>query len=205
MVPIPGALTHSMSDKATFIADVLRNPVNRAIMERLPALGLNDAWLVSGALFQTVWNVKSGRAPEHGIKDYDIFYFDHDTSWGAENDAIENAQRVFGDLPYTVELRNQARVHLWYPDKFGIDYPPLIQATNGIDLFLMPCAQVGMCPQQYGFDVYAPFGFDDIYGMVVRPSRVPNFQSLRYAEKATRWRDAWPEITVIEPMAHADI
>lgn len=204
MVPIPGAL-HLMSDKTTFIADVLRNPVNRAIMERLPELGLNDAWLVSGALFQTVWNVKTGRAPEHGIKDYDIFYFDPDTSWGAENDAIENAQRIFAGLPGTIELRNQARVHIWYPEKFGIGYPPLTRATDGIDLFLMHCAQVGLRPLADEFELYTPRGFDDIYSMIIRPSQVANFQALRFQEKAARWRQAWPEVTVMAPMMPADI
>src|SRR5215471_17440273 len=66
-------------DHARLIEAVLRNPTNRAIIERLPALGLADAWVVSGAAFQTVWNVLTERPPDYGIKDYDIFYFDADT------------------------------------------------------------------------------------------------------------------------------
>ncbi|MBN9592327.1 MAG: nucleotidyltransferase family protein, partial [Alphaproteobacteria bacterium] len=62
-----------------FLAVVMSNPVNRAIATRLGAMGLNDAWLVSGALFQTVWNLQSGKMPGHGIRDYDIIYFDTDT------------------------------------------------------------------------------------------------------------------------------
>jgi hypothetical protein len=33
-------------DEARFVDAALRNPVNRTILERLPALGLTDAWLV---------------------------------------------------------------------------------------------------------------------------------------------------------------
>jgi len=40
-----------------FVVQVLSNPANRAILQRLPALGLPDAWLVAGCLFQTVWNL----------------------------------------------------------------------------------------------------------------------------------------------------
>ena len=40
-----------------FITLALRNPVNPAILERLPRLGAPEAWLVSGALFQTAWNM----------------------------------------------------------------------------------------------------------------------------------------------------
>jgi uncharacterized protein len=39
-----------------FGAAVRSNPNNEAILTRLPALGLSDAWLVAGALFQTVFD-----------------------------------------------------------------------------------------------------------------------------------------------------
>ena len=48
--------------------------------ERLPSLGIPDAWLVSGGLFQSVWNHVTGRPATHGIRDDDVFYFDPDTS-----------------------------------------------------------------------------------------------------------------------------
>jgi uncharacterized protein len=66
-------------DEERLIETVLRNRANRIILKRLPELGLADAWLVSGSLFQTAWNVLTGRAPDYGIKDYDILYFDADT------------------------------------------------------------------------------------------------------------------------------
>ena len=78
--------------EAEFIATVLRNPVNAAILSRLPQLEAPDAWIASGALFQTVWNVLTHRAPDYGIKDYDVFYFDPATSWDAENDVIAAGQ-----------------------------------------------------------------------------------------------------------------
>ncbi len=59
-----------------FLADVLRNPNNRAILDRWNLLALPDGWLVAGYLFQTVWNLKTGRSPEADIKDYNLFYFD---------------------------------------------------------------------------------------------------------------------------------
>ena len=45
---------------------VLQNRANRIILERLPALGLADAWLVAGSLFQTVCSILTGRAPDYG-------------------------------------------------------------------------------------------------------------------------------------------
>ena len=71
-----------------FLAAALSNPANEAIARELFALALPDAWLVSGCLVQTVWNVLTGRAADYGISDYDVFYFDPDTSWEAEDAVI---------------------------------------------------------------------------------------------------------------------
>jgi hypothetical protein len=184
-------------DRDAFIRDVLRNPINRAIVGRLPSLGLPDCWLVSGALFQTIWNLRAGQPPENAIRDYDVFYFDPDTSYEAEDRAIARAETLFADVGAVVELRNQARVHLWYEKKFASPYPPLGRATEGIDRFLMHCAQVGIRSRNGGYDIYAPHGFADIEGMVVRPNRMPNFRSELYLEKALRWKGIWPQLTVL--------
>lgn len=183
--------------EAEFFALVLRNPVNRAVLERLPSLGLTDTWLVSGSLFQTVWNIQTGHDVEHGIRDYDIFYFDPDTSYGAEDAVIRRVQQAFADIPAIIEVRNQARVHLWYEEKFGAPYPPLTRASDGIDRFLMPCAQVGIRNQGDGHELYAPKGLSDLADMIVRPNPTPNFQAARYAEKTARWKALWPELTVL--------
>jgi hypothetical protein len=184
-------------NQAEFVVAALANPVNRTILSRLPALGAPDCWLVSGALFQTVWNVRTGRAPTHGILDYDIFYFDPDPSWEAEDAVIRRANALFADLGVDVQVRNQGRVHIWYEAKFGSPYPRLSRAADGIDRFLCDCAMVGMRPDGADYDVYAPKGFADISSMTIRPNRMPNFHPDRYAEKAARWRGVWPEITIL--------
>ena len=182
-------------NQSEFIAAVLTNRVNRNILERLPDLAVPDGWVVSGALFQTVWNSMTGRPPQYGIKDYDIFYFDPDTSWDAEDAVIRRADALYPGL--AIEVRNQARVHIWYEEKFSVPYPPLTRATDGIDRFLCDCSMVGIRPSGAGYDVYAPRGFADIASMTLRPNRLPNYHPSRYEEKARRWRDLWPEITVL--------
>lgn len=183
--------------EATLIEALLKNPFNQTILQRLPEIEIADAWLVSGAVFQTVWNVTTSRVPTFGIKDYDIFYFDNDTSWEAEDAAIQTTAQLFGDIGAHIEIRNQARVHLWYPEKFGMPYPPATRATDGIDRFLMPCAQVGIRRRGSGYDVYAPSGIGDIERMIVRPNLTPNFRADHYFEKAARWQSLWPELTIL--------
>jgi hypothetical protein len=183
--------------EAEFFAAILRNPNNEAILARLPSLGLQDCWLVSGALFQTVWNVRCSMPPGHGIADYDLFYFDPDLSYEAEDSAIARAGEIFADLPISVQLRNQARVHLWYEQKFGKPYPPLTRATDGIDRFLMLCSQVGVRPRGTSFELYAPHGLDDLAAMIVRPNLTANYSQALFLEKVRRWQSLWPRLAIV--------
>ncbi len=146
---------------------------------------------------QTVWNVLTARAVDCGIDDYDIFYFDPDTSWQAEDAVIRQVQGRLAKFGAKVEVRNQARVHLWYPEKHGLPYPALQSSTDGIDRFLTKNTQIGIRRTQDSYDVYAPDGFDDVAGMVVRPNHGPNFSAANYDKKAARWKALWPEITVV--------
>jgi hypothetical protein len=184
-------------DKDDFIAAALCNPINEIIAEELSRLALPDAWIVAGCLVQTVWNVQTARAVDHGIADYDIFYFDPDTSWRAEDAVIRKLQGRFARTGAKVEVRNQARVHLWYPEKHRLPYPALHCSTQGIDRFLTKNTQVGIRRTQAGHDIYAPHGFDDIAKMIVRPNHGPNFSAANYLAKAERWKKLWPEITVL--------
>jgi uncharacterized protein len=201
-------------DTKRLIDAVLQNRVHRIILARLPGLGIPDAWLVAGSLFQTVCNVHTGRAPDYGIRDYDIFYFDPDTSWEAEDAVIRRAADVFSGTGAAVEIRNQARVHLWYPGKFGVAYPPLHCATDAIDRFLSVAVKIGIRPAQGGgaisgggldaargcgadYDVYAPNGLDDLWTLTVRPNRCANFSARLYDAKAAAWKARWPELTIL--------
>lgn len=184
-------------DRDAFLAATLRNPVNEAIADELFRLALPDAWIVSGCLVQTAWNVLTKRAVDYGINDYDVFYFDPETSWQAENEVILKLQNRLAHLGVKIEARNQARVHLWYPEKHGLPYPALHCSADGIDRFLTRNTRVGIRRIQHGHDVYAPNGFDDIAGMIVRPNPGPNFSAANYAAKVARWKRLWPELTVL--------
>jgi hypothetical protein len=188
--------------KDEFLAAAFRNPVNEIIAGELVRLALPDAWIVSGCLVQTAWNVQTGRAVDYGIADYDVFYFDPDTSWQAEDAVIRRLQGRFATSGVKVEVRNQARVHLWYPQKHGLPYPVARSSTEGIDRFLTKNTQVGIRRAQDGYDVYAPNGYDDIAGMIVRPNPGPNFSAANYEAKAARWKALWPELTVLAAEAN---
>ncbi len=184
-----------------FLTAALQNPANAIIAEEMFQLGLPDSWLVSGCLVQTAWNVLTGRAVDYGINDYDVFYFDPDTSWEAEDNIIRVLAERLAGRGIAVEARNQARVHLWYGEKHGLPYPELRCSTEGIDRFLTKNTQIGLRRAGQGYELYAPNGFDDAAAMIVRPNPGPNFSAANYAAKAARWKALWPQITVLAPTA----
>ena len=109
---------------AAFKQMVMTNAVVATLIERLPQLEVPGCYLAAGALYQTVWNCLCKRDPRAGINDYDINYFDAtDLTWEAEDAVIRRGADLFGDLDATVEIRNEARVHVWYEDKFGVPCP----------------------------------------------------------------------------------
>jgi len=176
----------------------LLNRYNVQILNRMPQLGIRDWWLASGCLFQTVWNLRSGRPADKGILDYDVCYFADDTSWEAEDEVIRTAAQLFKDLPVTVQLRNQARVHLWFPEKFGAAYPALTTASEGILRF--PCSPQAIGMKRSGdafLDMYAPFGINDVWDVVSRPNRALPLAHT-YAEKTARWQNEWKNLIVYQ-------
>ncbi|MHB8247069.1 MAG: nucleotidyltransferase family protein [Acidimicrobiales bacterium] len=191
--------------KDWFIAAVLQNPVNGAILERGWRLQVADWWLVAGAVFQTVWNVMDGRNPAAGINDYDLFYFDPtDLSWEAEDAVIRRAAALFGDLEGLVEVRNEARVHLWYEDHFGVPGRPFSSSRDAVDHFASTtCCYALTADEAKGIEVYAPHGYDDLFAQRVRPNPVLATREV-YEAKTARWLAEWPRLSV-EPWPAAPV
>ncbi len=164
-------------------------------------LDLPDWLIVSGAVYQKVWNHQTGRDPDHGIKDYDLAYHDaSDTTYEGEDVHIKRAATHF-PAPYDrqVEVRNQARVHLWFEDHFGEPYEPLHSSAEALGRFVAPCFGVGVrLEADDSLTIEAPFGLDDLFAMTIRPN--PDRPRAKGWDKVIRSaRERWPEITVVDP------
>ncbi|MEW9549298.1 nucleotidyltransferase family protein [Nonomuraea sp. NPDC050783] len=186
-----------LDEQADATVKVLRaSPRLAAVLEGARALGLPGWWLAAGAVAQTIWNHVTDRDPDHGIRDYDLVYHDAaDLSWAAEDAAIGAGRRVFGDLP--VEIRNEARVHLWYEERFGVPCPPYDSAEDAIGSFPATTCSLGVRITAGGeWKVYAPYGVADAFGLVLRPN--PRLAPRHvYEAKVARWTAAWPELRAL--------
>jgi uncharacterized protein len=183
---------------ACFRAALGHNGTLTEVLARALAFDLPDWYLVAGCLYQTVWNVITGQPAEDGILDYDLAYFDgSDLSWAAEDGVIQAGSKVFTGLPAPVQIRNQARVHLWYEPKFGLPCPPHQSTEAAIDTYEATIACLGVRLRPGGqLRIYAPHGLSDVFNLVVRPNPVLAPRHV-YQAKTTRWRRQWPGLTVL--------
>ncbi|MEM7191152.1 MAG: nucleotidyltransferase family protein [Pseudomonadota bacterium] len=178
------------------LEEILRvDPVVWPAIETGATLNLPDCWIVSGAIYNTVWNHLTGRPAGYGLKDIDLFYFDPDTSWKAEDAVIQRCTPLFTG-PVPVEIRNQARVHLWYEKHFGRPIPPLRNCRHAISEFAARTHSVGVRLND-GLEVFAPHGLQMIFDMRVVPNTA-NPNRATHRAKSSRALATWPELR-IEP------
>lgn len=177
---------------------VSTDPVVWAALKAARELDLPDWLIVSGAIYNTVWNHLTGKPSGHGLKDIDLFYFDgSDLSWDAEDAVIRQGEAAFADLHVPVEIRNQARVHLWYPERFGRECPAYRNSSESLAYFASKTHAVGVRFDRHGtLLVEAPFGLDDIFSLRVTPNHALDNRDT-HEEKGRRARENWSEVTVV--------
>ena len=168
------------------------------LLARLRAISLPEWRLIAGCLYQTVWNVLTGRPRGTGIRDYDLIYFDgSDLSWMAEDTVIRAVAAATRGCVGPVEARNQARVHLWFERRSGAPYPRLTSADEALSRYASVVHAIGVrLEHDDRFDVAAPFGLDDLFAMVIRPNRALD-NAASHIEKARRAKAIWPELVVL--------
>ncbi len=175
---------------------LLANPTLKQALEIIPALDLPNWYIAAGAISQTYWNHVHGFEPMHNIKDFDLVYFDSDTSYEAEDTFIKQGEKLFADLPVEVEIRNQARVHIWYPDHFGREITPYNSVEEGISSWATPITCIGITKKQNGYTIFSPYGLRDLFNLTVRPNK-ERLTRDEYDEKTKRWAKTWPKLTIV--------
>jgi hypothetical protein len=184
--------------RARLEAIVRAAPGLMQVLHRARELDLPDWLIMSGAVYQPVLNHLTGRPSDYGLKDYDLGYFDaSDTSYDAEDVVIRQVAADFEEpLRSLVEVRNQARVHLWFEGKYGEAYSPLASTGEALGRFVAPMFAVGVRLLPGGeLRIEAPFGVADLFALRLRPNRLrPVIRSYERIAAAAKAR--WPELEV---------
>jgi hypothetical protein len=173
------------------------NPDIGKVLERTPALNLPNWYVGAGCISQTYWNKIHGYKFTDHISDIDLVYYDQqDISYEMEAQYIESARHLFADISIKIDLKNQARVHLWYSSKFGHSIEQYTSVEEAISSWPTTATTVAITKMGSDYKVYAAYGLADLFDLVVRPNKVQVTEEVYYA-KAKRWKSHWPKLKII--------
>jgi len=184
------------TELALRLTEIVRSaPSLMQVLRTTRMLGLPDWLVMSGAVYQRVLNRLTGRAPDYGIRDYVLGYFDaSDISYEAEDLVIRRVAAAFDEpLKSTVEVRNQARAHVWFEAHFGEPYTPLSCTADALERFVSPMFAVGVrLDADDRLHIEAPFGLADLFAL--RLWHNPRRPSSGFDRAAASVLRRWPEI-----------
>ena len=183
--------------KELLLRIVLENPVVKNVLDSTGELGLPNWFVGAGCIAQTVWNKYHGYELTQNISDIDLVYFDNnDLSYEGEDEIISRTKSKFSGMPISIDVKNQARVHLWYGKHFGYDITPYSSIEDALRSWPTTATSIGIRRENEGYTVFAPFGLDDLLGLIVRANKVQINEDI-YKSKVERWTKCWPKLKVV--------
>ena len=172
------------------------SPLLWGMIEKAPSFGLASYYFGAGAISQSVWNSLYHKDPLYGIADVDFVYFDEDLSYEKEDRYIKMIQGAFRNPSLGIDVKNEARVHLWYPRHFGYAIPPYHTLEEAVDSWPTTVTTMGVRLEQNHLQIYARFGLEDVFRGIIKPNKVAVKKEV-YQAKCDKWKAKWPELTIV--------
>ena len=117
------------------------------------------------------------------------------------SEASEAANASFIDQSFPgigihFDVKNEARVHIWYEARFGRAIQPYRSITDAVATFPTTATAIAVRPTVECHGIVAPFGLDELFTGVVRPNKALVTRDV-YENKIARWRRIWPDLTYL--------
>jgi hypothetical protein len=169
------------------------------ILEAARAVDPPD-WLVSaGAIRNLVWDHLHGFSKPTPLKDVDLGFFDANRLDEGRDVEVGHALRQLApEVPW--DAKNQAAVHLWYPQVFGVQVEPLSSCADAIGTFPETATSVGLgLAEDDRIPIAASLGLEDLFGLVCRRNpRRASVSEYRHRVRTKRIAELWPKVTILE-------
>ena len=168
-----------------------------SILVRLSKLDLPNYYMGAGCITQSVWNSLYSCEIGYGISDVDIVYFDSDLSMEKESCIIEHLTKELPNTRYALDIKNQARVHLWYEEKFGFPTVAYKSTEEAINTWPSTATSIGVKLENGALKVYAPYGMNDMFNGIIRANKTLITKEI-HDQKSKKWYNKWQGLTVIK-------
>jgi hypothetical protein len=175
---------------------VTARPWRRRALEAVAALDLPDGWIGAGFLRAPVWDHLHGYQRPTPLADIDVIYFDPEHREPEAERAHEARLAALAPgLPWSV--RNQARMHERNGDR------PYESTEDALKHWLETPTAVAVRLRAAGRPaLLAPFGLDDLLGLIMRPTphargRPDRLAAYRRRVETKNWLAAWPKVRVL--------
>lgn len=178
-----------------------RNPKIMAILKVLEQYSkenkeFHNYYLAAGCVNQTILNDFHGFNLDYGIEDYDIVYYEEDTSYEAEDKRIKELEKRLEKLNISFDIKNQKRVPIWYYEKYKVKRFPYTSVEDAISRWNSTITCIGVRLENNNMKIFAPYGLKDLIEMKIRPVKIDVTKEL-YEQKAKKWQKKWPRLTII--------
>ncbi len=192
----------TLNEQITKTISVLEE--NQQLMDMLDYIShikLPNYYIAAGCVFQTIWNSLDGKNPNYGIKDIDVIYYNN-TDLNRETDS--KYQKIISDYckkqkyDYEIDVANEARMHIWKKEKFGIDIAPYLSSEDAINKWVATTHAIGVTKENDEIKIYAPYGLNDIFNKIIRPIKHEYNTKEMYDKKAQSWNKRFNGLKIIE-------
>ncbi len=187
----------TLTEQEDMLHEILKqNKIIYSAISRAEAVCDIPYYIGAGCIAQTVWNYQNGNEPMYGISDIDFVYYDSsDLSYEAEDERIRYIRKELG-TSVEADIKNQARVHLWYEKHFGQQVRPYISLEDAIDTWPATATAIGVRLKEGKLVTYAPFGLEDLFAQIIRANKGRITKEI-YEAKVKKWTAKWSTLTVI--------
>ncbi|WP_062386170.1 nucleotidyltransferase family protein [Pseudomonas abietaniphila] len=172
-----------------------KDPARLRVLRLVRNLGLPDCWVGAGFVRSAIWDLQHDRNHSPLPPDIDVIWFDETQTDPAIDKHIEiDLRRSAPSLNWSV--KNQARMHVRNNDQ------PYSSATNAMKAWPETATAVAVrLGRNDVIEVAAPFGLDDLFNLVVRPTaRFEVEKKPLYLDRirSKNWPATWPDLFIVD-------
>ncbi|MCC5971637.1 MAG: nucleotidyltransferase family protein [Pararhodobacter sp.] len=179
------------------IANLLRQDALRwQALGLVEVLALPEGCIGAGFVRNLVWDHFHGRRSDCRDADIDVLYFDR-THAGADRDADLEAGLRARAPQFRWSVSNQARMHRRNGDA------PYTSVEDAMRHWPETATAVAALRAGTACRILAPFGVDDLMGMILRPTSASPHKLHAFNARldSKGWRCRWPDVRLACPPA----